>query len=101
MSDDAHIELTAENIHAWRGERHLLQGVALELPAGGLLHIRGHNGAGKTTLLRILAGLSLPDAGEVRWRRRTLREARDDYNAQLAYAAHEPALKSDLTALEN
>jgi len=42
-----------------------LDGVDLEVPAGGVYGLLGPNGAGKTTLVRILATLLLPDAGEV------------------------------------
>jgi heme exporter protein A len=94
------LKLSASNIHIWRGERHLLRGVDFEIGAGELLHVRGHNGAGKTTLLRIVAGLMHPEEGEVRWCSRLLRDA-DDYHGGMIYAAHETALKADLTAIEN
>ncbi len=43
----------------------LLRGVDLEVPPGGFLAVSGPSGSGKSTLLGILAGLSLPDVGEV------------------------------------
>ena len=43
-----------------------LDGVDLELPAGGVLGLLGPNGAGKTTLVRILATLLRPDRGRAR-----------------------------------
>lgn len=42
-----------------------LDGVDLRVPEGSLFGILGPNGAGKTTLLKILAGLVLPDQGQV------------------------------------
>ena len=48
----------------------------LTLPRGGILGFLGPNGAGKTTSLRILLGLYVPDAGEVRVLGRRVGEAR-------------------------
>jgi heme exporter protein A len=93
--------LHVEKIHVWRGDRHVLKGVSLTLGPGQLVHIRGPNGTGKTTLLRVVCGLLRPEQGLVSWRGSPIQNVRSDYQAHLAFAAHEPALKSDLTALEN
>jgi iron(III) transport system ATP-binding protein len=42
-----------------------LDGVDLELPAGGRTAIVGPSGSGKTTLLRLIAGFEAPDVGRV------------------------------------
>ena len=39
----------------------------LDIPAGELVALLGPSGSGKTTLLRIIAGLEVPDTGEVRF----------------------------------
>jgi heme exporter protein A len=65
------------------------------------LHISGPNGTGKTTLLRVVCGLLRPEAGTVSWLGQSILRVREQYQAALAYASHEPALKGDLTALEN
>jgi heme exporter protein A len=93
--------LAVEKVHVWRGDRHVLKGVSLTVGPGELLHVSGANGAGKTTLLRVVAGLLRPEQGAVHWRGASILAARSEYQAALAYASHEPALKSDLTALEN
>jgi heme exporter protein A len=93
--------LSVEKVHVWRGDRHVLQGVSLELRPRQLLHISGPNGTGKTTLLRVVCGLLRPEQGRVSWRGQPISSLRTEYQAALAYASHEPALKGDLTALEN
>lgn len=43
----------------------VLNGMNLELEAGGYLALMGPSGSGKTTLLNLIAGLDRPTAGEV------------------------------------
>jgi len=93
--------LEFEKVHVWRGDRHVLQGVSGHVRPRELLHISGPNGTGKTTLLRVVCGLLRPEQGSVRWLGRSISKNPTEYQAALAYASHEPALKSDLTALEN
>jgi heme exporter protein A len=100
MNTAAH-GLCVEGVHVWRGDRHVLKGVSLDLGAGQLLHVSGPNGSGKTTMLRVASGLLRPEQGTVSWFGQAISRVRGEYQAQLAYASHEPALKGDLTALEN
>src|SRR6204780_465799 len=93
--------LSVDKIHVWRGDRHVLQGVSTHIGRGELLHVSGPNGTGKTTLLRVVSGLLRPEQGSVNWLGQSIVSHRTEYQAVLAYAAHEPALKGDLTALEN
>jgi heme ABC exporter ATP-binding subunit CcmA len=44
----------------------VLDELQLELATGELVAVEGRNGIGKTTLLRVIAGLLVPDHGEVR-----------------------------------
>ena len=93
--------LRGEDLHLWRGERHVLKGVSLELRGGEILQLTGANGAGKTTLLRTLCGLIHPEEGRVLWGGADVRQDMPAYHAALAYVGHEPPLKTDLTAREN
>ena len=42
-----------------------LRGIDLEVPRGSFVGLIGNNGSGKSTLLKIIAGLLVPDAGDV------------------------------------
>ncbi len=48
-----------------RGRREILRGVDLEVGEGEIVALMGLSGSGKTTILRVVAGLEIPDAGEV------------------------------------
>ena len=93
--------LSVDKVHVWRGDRHVLKGVSLTLGPRQLLQVAGPNGTGKTTLLRVACGLLRPELGRVTWQGQPISNSRIEYQDALAYASHEPALKGDLTALEN
>ncbi len=84
-----------------RGDRMLFRDLDFDLDAGELLHLKGENGSGKTTLLRALAGLLLPESGEIRWRGADIRRLREEYSRHLLYLGHLNGIKGDLTAVEN
>lgn len=48
--------------------REILHGVNLSLKEGTCLGVIGESGSGKSTLARLIAGLELPDAGEILYR---------------------------------
>ena len=93
--------LEVENLHLWRGDRHVLRGVRFALAPGECLQVRGANGAGKTSLLRTLCGLMYPEEGRVLFDGKDVRDDLRTFHSKLAYLGHEPALKADLTAREN
>jgi heme exporter protein A len=82
-----------------RNEQPVFGPLDFAVDAGEALLVQGDNGAGKTTLLRVLAGLLRSDSGNVaidgRPATATLRAR------AISYMGHLPALKADLSALEN
>lgn len=48
-------------------EIRVLSGIDLKMDFSSRLSIRGESGSGKTTLLNLLAGIELPDEGELFW----------------------------------
>lgn len=92
--------LVAVDLACRRGNRLLFKGVNFSLEAGRVIWLRGRNGRGKTSLLRLAAGLSIPEAGSIRWRGVPVRQAAD-MARRMVYVAHASALKDDLTVTES
>ena len=90
--------LLADALSCERGGLRLFDGLSFTLQAGTLLRVRGANGSGKSTLLRTLAGLTQPAAGTVLWRGKP---RDDEFRRQMLFIGHAPAVKDDLTVLEN
>jgi ABC-type branched-subunit amino acid transport system ATPase component len=59
--------LELDGIHVSYGSVPVLFGVSLAVQPGEVLGLLGTNGAGKSTTLRVLAGLTSPTAGSVRF----------------------------------
>lgn len=93
--------LQLDAITCSRGGRILFENLSLEINPGSILRITGDNGSGKSSLLRILCGLLSPYAGQVRWGAESITSDRDQFHSDLIYLGHIPALKSDLSAIEN
>lgn len=55
-----------EGLHKSFAANHVLRGVNLEVPQGGVFALLGANGTGKTTTINILTTLLTPDAGKAR-----------------------------------
>ena len=89
------------NLTCVRGTRRLFKDLTFSAESGELVEVRGPNGSGKTSLLRILCGLAMPAAGEVRWNGTSIRSLGEEYSGSVAYLAHQNAVKDELTAIEN
>lgn len=95
------VALELIDLQCIRGGRVLFEGVSACVQAGRMLRVHGRNGAGKTSLLRIASGLSSPSKGRVLWQGAPVQRQRDAGRLHLVYLGHAPALKEELTSLEN
>ncbi len=93
--------LGISNLECARGDRQLFSGLSFEMDEGSLLHVHGPNGSGKTTLLRAIAGLVLPEEGEIHWRGQSARKLSEEFNSDLLYLGHHYGLKFELSGYEN
>jgi heme exporter protein A len=93
--------LSATDLSCVRGERSLFAGLGFAVGPGEWLHVRGANGCGKTSLLRLIAGLSQPAHGDIRWGGKPVADDAQAFRAALLYLGHHAAVKEELTALEN
>ena len=91
----------ARDLRLDRGARSIINGLSFGIASGEALILRGANGSGKTSLLRILAGLTLPDAGTVVWKGEKLKPLSATWRAAALYLGHANALKDDFSAHEN
>jgi len=65
-SPSAGSDLTLTGVSKAFGEVRAVVDVSLQLRRGRLLTLIGPSGCGKTTILRLIAGLEVPDQGEIR-----------------------------------
>jgi ABC-type Fe3+/spermidine/putrescine transport system ATPase subunit len=63
MTDGLAVSL--RNVTKRFGRRVVLGGFSLDVESGATVCIMGPSGSGKTTILRLIAGLDLPDEGEI------------------------------------
>ncbi|KAL2555294.1 Protein TRIGALACTOSYLDIACYLGLYCEROL 3 [Forsythia ovata] len=72
LEDESDVLIECRNIYKSFGEKQILRGVSFKIRLGEAVGIIGPSGTGKSTILKIMAGLLVPDKGEVliRGRRR-------------------------------
>jgi putative ABC transport system ATP-binding protein len=83
-----------------------VRGASLSLAPKDFVALMGPSGSGKTTFLGVLSGLDAPDAGEVRWKDRPIRELSFDEQIALrrggmGFVFQSFGLLPTLSAIEN
>jgi branched-chain amino acid transport system ATP-binding protein len=95
--------LALQGVHTHIGEYHILQGVDLVVPRGGVTVLLGRNGAGKTTTLRSIVGLWRASAGRIRFNGQDIsRLATPDIARRgIAYVPEDMGIFANLSVQEN
>jgi branched-chain amino acid transport system ATP-binding protein len=95
--------LKVDNLNAWYGRSHVIQGVSLVVNAGEIITVMGRNGAGKTTTLRSIMGLMAKCSGSVQFDGTDVLGApsHQRFHAGLAYVPEERRIVPGLTVREN
>jgi branched-chain amino acid transport system ATP-binding protein len=95
--------LEIRDIHTFIGQFHILQGVSVEVPEGGIVALLGRNGAGKTTTLKSVLGLTPPRQGQVVLDGREIQGRRSfDIAAMgIGFVPEHRAIFRDLSVAEN
>jgi heme exporter protein A len=91
---------SGEGIACRRGERLVFRGLSFASEPGAALLLTGRNGSGKSSLLRLMAGLSPPEAGKLRWAGLAIEEDAAAHRRRLHFIGHQDALKPVLTVAE-
>jgi branched-chain amino acid transport system ATP-binding protein len=95
--------LKLDDVNAYYGASHVLQGVSLDVPTGGVASVLGRNGVGKTTTLRTIMGLATTRGGRVELDGRDITGWSPHLVARagVAYVPEGRQIFPALTALEN
>jgi branched-chain amino acid transport system ATP-binding protein len=95
--------LEVENIHTFIGQFHILEGVTVRVPRGGITVLLGRNGAGKTTTLKTILGITPPKQGAVRYDGHPIAGNRPYTTARLGigYVPEHRAIFKGLSVREN
>jgi daunorubicin resistance ABC transporter ATP-binding subunit len=93
--------ITVEGLRHAFGDVVALDGVDLEIPAGGVFGLLGPNGAGKSTLVRILSTLLAPDAGHAAVLGHDVVTEALEVRRRIGLAGQFAAVDGELTGREN
>ena len=94
--------LEVENLHAYYGKSHILQGISLHVGEGEIISLLGRNGAGRSTAIKTIMG-EVPPVGSIRFRGERIDGLKPHQIARrgLGYVPEDRAIFPDLTVREN
>ena len=92
-------KLIVSDLTCQRGYNELFSNISFELNSGEILKISGANGSGKTSLLKILAGLNSAESGRLSINKNEVGSY--EYQSEILYLGHLPALSPELNCIEN
>ena len=78
-----------------------MDGISFRLAKGRVLGLLGPNGAGKTTTIHMLVGLTLPDAGFVRYFGQDLHKRRQECLQRINFTSSFNTLQGRISVWEN
>ncbi len=92
-------KLIVSDLTCQKGYNELFSNLSFELNSGEILRVSGANGSGKTSLLKILAGLNSAESGRLSINNNKVGSY--DYQSDIFYLGHLPALSPELHCKEN
>lgn len=91
--------LTIRNMSKTYGKAKVVDNFSLEVKKGHICGLIGPNGAGKTTIMKMMAGLTLPDNGEMSlWGDST---NLDKNRKRMSFMIESPIIDPEMTARQN
>ena len=95
--------LALDDVRAGYGDAIVLDGITLDVAAGGSLAVLGRNGVGKSTLLLTIMGFTRVSRGAVVWRGRDITRLAPHWRARtgLGWVAQEREIFPSLSVEEN
>ena len=94
--------LEVQDLHAYYGKSHILQGVDISIGAGEIVSLLGRNGVGRSTTCKAIMGLVAP-VGQVRFKTKSIAGLRPDQiaHAGIGYVPEDRQVFPGLTVRQN
>ena len=92
--------LKIEGVSKHFGEKQVLDGLNLTVPANSIFGFVGKNGAGKTTTMKLILGLLRADSGRIEVAGEPVRYGQNTTNRMIGYLPDVPSFYGFLTARE-